>query len=176
MLFQTTPLPGVFILEPERKEDDRGFFARTWCEKEFAAHGLETRFVQCSISFNHKSGTVRGMHYQAPPHEETKVVRCTAGAIYDVVLDLRTGSPTYGIWTAAELTATNRRAFYIPKGCAHGLQTLADDTDILYMISEAYVQESSRGVRWDDTAFGIQWPLAVTCISDRDRAYPDHTS
>jgi len=175
MLFHATPLSGVVLLEPERKEDERGFFARTWCRQELAAHGLEMEVVQCSVSYNHKAGTVRGMHYQAAPREEIKVVRCTAGAIFDVVIDLRPGSPTFRKWTSAELTAKNRLAFYIPKGCAHGLQTLADDSEVLYLIGEQYDPALSRGVRFDDPAFGIRWPLPVACISDRDRTYPDFT-
>ncbi len=150
MRFQSTTLPGVFILELELRADERGFFARTWCQAEFEAHGLNPRLAQCSVSFNRKKGTLRGMHFQAAPHEECKVVRCTRGAIYDVVIDLRPDSPTRHQWMAAELTAENRRAFYIPEGFAHGFQTLVDDTEVFYQISEFYHPELARGVRWND--------------------------
>ena len=173
MIFRETPIPGVFVLEPERSEDERGFFARTWCAEEFAAHGLDTRVAQCSISFNSRAGTLRGMHYQAAPHEETKVVRCTAGAIYDVALDLRPDSPTFRAWTAVELSAENRAALYLPQGIAHGFQTLQDASEVLYMISVSHAPKSACGVRWDDPAFGIEWP-AVThrTISCGDLNYP----
>lgn len=169
MIFTATEVEGVYVIDPERIEDERGFFARTWNPEEFEAYGLETALAQCSISFNNKKGTLRGMHYQAAPHEEVKLVRCTAGAIHDVALDLRTGSPTFRHWTAADLTAENRRMLYVPKGCAHGFQTLEDATEVFYQISTAYAPESARGVRWDDPAFGIEWPLPVSAISDRDR-------
>lgn len=172
MQFVSTPLSGVFLIEPELREDERGFFARTWCTNEFAEHSLKPALAQISVSFNHKRGTLRGMHYQIAPHEETKVVRCTAGAIYDVVLDLRTSSPTYRKWYAAELTAQNHRAFYIPEGCAHGFITLADATEVLYLIGEFQHAESARGVRWNDPAFGIEWPLEPTVLSSRDATYP----
>jgi dTDP-4-dehydrorhamnose 3,5-epimerase len=172
MHFIETRIKGVFIIEPERVEDERGFFARTFCERELEARGLQTRFVQCSISFNRKKGTLRGMHYQAAPHEEAKLVRCTSGAICDVTLDLRPKSSTFRQWVAVDLTARNRKAVYIPKGVAHGLQTLDDDTEVFYQISEFYDAASQRGVRWDDPAFGIQWPLPVTVMSARDRGYP----
>jgi dTDP-4-dehydrorhamnose 3,5-epimerase len=173
MLFRETELKGAFIVEPERLEDERGFFARTWCQQEFETHGLNPRLVQCSISFNRKKGTLRGMHYQAAPHAEAKLVRCTMGAIYDVIIDLRPQSPTFKQWIAEELTAENRRAFYIPEGCAHGFQTLADNTEVLYQMSEFYYPESSRAVRWNDPAFGIDWPLPSTAISNRDLTHPD---
>jgi dTDP-4-dehydrorhamnose 3,5-epimerase len=172
VIFTATPLPGAFILELERHADERGFFARTWCREEFAARGLETALVQCSISWNAKRGTLRGLHYQAAPHEEVKLVRCTSGSIYDVILDLRPGSPTWRRWVAVELTADNRRQLYVPRGFGHGFQTLADDTEVFYQISTSYHPESQRGARWDDPAFGIRWPVPEPILSDRDRNFP----
>jgi dTDP-4-dehydrorhamnose 3,5-epimerase len=174
MNFTPTKLSGAYIVELERHEDDRGFFARTWCQDEFADHGLEPALAQCSISRNALAGTLRGMHFQAAPHEEAKVVRCTAGAIYDVIVDLRRDSQTYADWIAVELDADSGRALYIPKGFAHGFQTLADESDVFYMISERYVPAAGAGVRWDDPAFAIEWPLPVRVISERDRSWPDH--
>ena len=173
MIFQPTKLPGVFEILPELKSDERGFFARTWCQKEFADHGLNPKLAQCSISLNSRKGTLRGMHYQVSPHAEAKLVRCTKGAIYDVVVDLRPESPSFKGWTAATLSADNRRALYMPEGCAHGFLTLEDDTELFYQISEFYSAESTRGVRWNDPAFSITWPGEVTVISERDRTYPD---
>ena len=173
MRFVETDLESALIIEPERQEDERGFFARTFCSEEFTAHGLNPRVVQCSISFNHKRGTLRGMHYQIAPHEETKLVRCTRGAIYDVVIDLRPESPTWKQWIAMGLTAENRKMLYIPEGFAHGFQTLDDDTEVFYTMSGLYDSECSRGVRWDDPAFGIDWPALPSTISDRDRTYAD---
>lgn len=174
LIFSETDLRGAFIVEPERIEDERGFFARSWCQTEFREHGLNPHLVQCNISFNRWKGTLRGMHYQAAPHEEAKLVRCTMGAIYDVIIDLRPDSPTLRRWTAVELNAVNRRMLYIPEGFAHGFQTLADDTEVFYQMSVAYVGEATRGVRWDDPAFGIKWPEAeVRTISMRDSEYPD---
>jgi len=174
MHFLPTQLPGVFVVEPEPKADDRGCFARTWCRAEFAAAGLATDWVQCSVSFNHRSGTLRGMHWQAAPHEEVKLVRCTMGAAYDVVLDLRSDSAAFGKWVAVEITAENRRAVYIPAGCAHGFQTLVDATELFYQMSEFYHAEVARGVRWDDPAFGIRWPACEgRVISPRDLSFPD---
>lgn len=176
MVFLATKLPGVQVVEAEKLEDERGFFARTFCRQEFEAHGLDTRVSQCSISFNKKKGTLRGMHYQAAPHAESKLVRCTAGAIYDVAVDLRPDSPTFKQWQGVELSAQNRRALYIPAGCAHGFQTLADDTEVYYQISEFYHSESARGVRWNDPAFGIDWPEAQgRVISVRDMDYEDYS-
>lgn len=172
MIFTPTLLPGAFVIDMERREDARGFFARTWCRDEMAAHGLSTEMSQCSVSFNHKKGTVRGMHFQAAPYEEAKCVRCTRGALYDVLVDLRPASPTFARWTAVELTEDNRRAVYIPAGVAHGFQTLTDGAEVFYQISEAYHPESARGVRWNDPFFGIAWPLADVVISARDSAYP----
>lgn len=173
MVLTETKLKGVFVIDPQRIEDERGFFARTWCEREFAERGINLRVVQCNISSNRKRGTLRGMHYQAPPHAEAKLVRCTMGAMYDVALDLRADSPTFKEWVAVELTAENLRMLYIPEGFAHGFQTLADNTEVFYQISQCYHPESARGVRWNDPAFGIQWPWNPEVISERDRAYSD---
>jgi dTDP-4-dehydrorhamnose 3,5-epimerase and related enzymes len=174
MIFQRTKLRGVFEIWLDRRVDDRGFFARAWCQKEFGEHGLNPRLVQCSISFNALAGTLRGMHYQAAPFAECKLVRCTGGAMYDVVLDLRPESATFKGWIAVVLTATDRNMIYVPEGCAHGFLTLEDETKVFYQMSEFYNAESARGVRWDDPAFGIVWPQPVAVISERrDRNYPD---
>ncbi|HXF97252.1 MAG TPA: dTDP-4-dehydrorhamnose 3,5-epimerase [Gaiellaceae bacterium] len=173
MIFRETLLPGAWIVEAEPVEDERGFFARIWDAREFEERGLNGRLVQCSISFNRREGTLRGLHYQAPPHEEAKLVRCTRGAIFDVAVDLRRDSPTFGRWVGVELTEENRRALYIPEGCAHGFLTLVDGCEILYQISEFYAPEAARGVRWDDPAFGVRWPAEVRVINERDRTYPD---
>jgi dTDP-4-dehydrorhamnose 3,5-epimerase len=174
MLFLPTALPGVFVIEVEPRADARGLFARTYCAEEFAAHGLCTAWAQCNVSFNVKAGTLRGMHWQAAPHEEVKLVRCTAGAALDVVADLRPGSPTYKKWVAVELTAENRRAVYIPGGFAHGFQTLTDGTELFYQMSAFYVPEAARGARWDDPALNIEWPAcAGRVIAPRDLAFPD---
>ena len=163
------------MVEPERLEDERGFFARTWCKKEFMTQVGHADFVQCNISFNKKKGTLRGMHYQTAPHEEAKLVRCTSGAIYDVLVDLRPDSPTFKKWLSFELTAENRRMVYIPEGVAHGFITLQDNTEVFYQMSEFYAPEHARGVRWNDPVFGIQWPIEVRIISERDRVYADFT-
>jgi len=173
MVFTETKLKGVFTIEPELQEDERGFFARTFDQKEFEARGLNPRVVQCNISFNKKKGTLRGMHYQIAPYQEAKLVSCTKGAIYDVIIDLRKASPTLKQWVAVKLTAENRRMLYIPEGFAHGFQTLEDNTEVFYQISEFYHPEASRGVRWNDPAFRIVWPSDITVVSDRDREYPD---
>jgi dTDP-4-dehydrorhamnose 3,5-epimerase len=173
VIVRDTEIAGVRVIEPERFEDERGFFARTWDVDEFAQHGLNQRVVQCSISYNRRRGTLRGMHYQAPPHEEAKLVRCTAGAIFDVAVDLRPGSPTFTQWFGVELSAENRLALYITEGCAHGFLTLTDDSEILYQMSALYAPHAARGARWDDPAFGIRWPDDVAVINDRDRTYPD---
>ena len=173
MTFHETKLPGVFEIHLEPNCDERGFFARTWCEREFKSHGLNPAVVQCNISFNVKKGTLRGVHFQAAPYGEAKVVRCTSGAIYDVVLDLRPVSPTFKKWIGFTLTAANRRMLYIPEGCAHGFLTLEDNTEVFYQMSEFYHPESARGVRWNDSAFQIAWPEKVEVISERDRTYPD---
>lgn len=176
MIFTETPLSGAYIIDPERIEDERGFFARTWCQREFSEHGLITSFVQCSVSVNHKQGTLRGMHYQVAPHAETKLVRCTSGAIYDVIVDLRPESASYRKWFGTELSAGSRRALYIPAGMAHGFLTLSNDAEVFYQISDYYFAESARGVRWDDHAISIQWPFQPKVMSDRDRTYPDYVS
>jgi dTDP-4-dehydrorhamnose 3,5-epimerase len=173
MIFTETPLPDAFVIEPERYEDERGFFARTWCQREFAEHGLNPRLVQCSVSFNAHNGTLRGLHYQAAPRAEAKLVRCTSGAIFDVIVDLRPSSRTYLGWTTAELTAENRTALYVPEGFAHGFLTLADGSEVFYQMSEFFSRDHARGVRYDDPAFGIDWPSKVLVIADRDRSYPD---
>lgn len=173
MIFRETKLAGVFVIDAEPIADERGAFTRTFCAREFAAHGLETAIAQCSASFNAKKGTLRGLHYQAPSHSEAKLVRVTAGAIYDVAVDLRAGSPTYGQWAAAELTAENRRMLYIPKGCAHGFQTLMDASELFYQIAEFYEPASARGLRWDDDDLGITWPdKDAPILSERDRSFP----
>jgi dTDP-4-dehydrorhamnose 3,5-epimerase len=172
MKFSRTAIEGALLIEPERQEDERGFFARVYCEREFAEHGLETRYPQCSVSFNLARGTVRGLHYQAAPHQEAKIVRCTAGAIYDVVADLRRGSRSYGQWAGVELSAASRRMLYVPAGCAHGFQTLEDNCEVFYQISTEHEPAGFRGVRYDAPALAIQWPLPVSVISERDRALP----
>ncbi|HLN81282.1 MAG TPA: dTDP-4-dehydrorhamnose 3,5-epimerase [Thermoanaerobaculia bacterium] len=173
MKFSETALPGVFLVDIEPREDERGFFARLWCRDELARHGLSTDLAQISLSFNRRKGTLRGMHYQSAPHEEVKLVRCTLGAIYDVLVDLRRGSPTFRRWISAELTAENRRTLYVPKGVAHGFQTLEDGSEVLYQISEFHHPESARGARWNDPAFGIEWPDRSPILSKRDENYPD---
>ena len=176
MVFTETRLKGAFVIDPEQHTDERGYFARTYCQREFAAHGLNAKVVQASLSYNAKRGTVRGMHYQLFPHEEVKLIRCVRGALYDVAVDLRPDSPTCGQWTAVELSAEPGKAarmFYIPEGFAHGFQTLEDHTEILYQMSAFYVPEAGRGARWNDPAFAIEWPLPVAVISERDRTYPD---
>lgn len=173
MRFTGTPLAGVVVIDPEPVEDHRGFFARTFCEAEFRAHGLEPHFVQSSIAFSARKGTLRGMHYQRDPHAETKLVRCTRGRVYDVAIDLRLDSPTFRNWFAVELTASNRRMLYVPVGFAHGYLTLDDDTEITYQMSSAYHAEAAAGVRWDDPTFGIRWPAPVTVLAERDRTFPD---
>jgi dTDP-4-dehydrorhamnose 3,5-epimerase len=173
MIFQETRIPGVFELHLEPMMDERGFFARSWCRDEFETAGLDTRLAQCSISYNVRKGTLRGMHYQLAPYAELKLVRCTRGAIYDVVLDLRVDSPTFGEWIGVNLTADNREMIYIPEGCAHGYLTMADDSEVFYQISEFYHPEAARGVRWNDPIFHIEWPGIVEVISERDRTLPD---
>jgi dTDP-4-dehydrorhamnose 3,5-epimerase len=167
-----TPLVGLYVVEIEPRNDDRGFFARSFCVEEFGAHGLERKIAQCNISFNEKAGTLRGLHFQAEPHGEAKLVRCTHGAIYDVAVDIRPDSNTYLKWYGVELTSDNRRMMFIPKGFAHGFQTLMDRSEVLYLMFEMYHPESGRGLRWDDPKLGISWPLANYIISDKDRRYP----
>jgi dTDP-4-dehydrorhamnose 3,5-epimerase len=173
VIFQTTKLPGAFLIELERKEDERGFFARAWCENEFAEHHLEGKIVQCNISFNKKRGTLRGMHYQSHPHAEIKVIRCTRGSIYDVIVDLRPESPQYKQYLSVILSAETRSMLYVPKGFAHGFQTLEDETEVFYHMSEHYTPHAAKGFRWNDPAFKISWPDAVRIISERDCSYPN---
>jgi dTDP-4-dehydrorhamnose 3,5-epimerase len=171
--FAPVALDGAWLVAPEPHEDERGIFARVWCAQEFAAHGLDARIVQASISLSRRRGTLRGLHWQAAPHEEVKLVRCTRGAIHDVILDLRPASPTFLRHFATELSAQNRLALYIPKGLAHGFQTLADDTEVFYQMSEFYEPAAARGVRWNDPAFGIAWPVAQPILHPRDASYAD---
>ena len=173
MKFHETPLNGAYLIELERRGDDRGFFARFFCEKEFAAAGAETRFVQINNSLSARKGTLRGMHYQLAPSAEVKVVRCLKGSLYDVIADLRPDSPTFGQWFGAELNSENRLMMYVPRGCAHGLLTLADDTEALYLVSDSYAPDRERGMRFDDPWLGIEWPIAPVEISPKDRAWPD---
>ena len=175
MIFTETKLQGAFILELDKREDDRGFFARSWCQKEFQAHHLNPRIVQCNISFNRVKGTLRGMHYQAAPLAEAKLVRCTAGTLYDVVIDLRPDSPTYKQHVSEVLSAANYKMMYVPEGFAHGFQTLEDDTEVFYQMSEFYSSEHARGVRYNDPAFDIKWMIANPVMVDRDRNYPNFT-
>ena len=174
MIFTETKIRGAFIIEPELLTDFRGFFMRSFCKEEFEKHGLETSIVQCNISYNEKKGTLRGLHYQSPPYEEVKIVSCTKGAVYDVILDLRKNSKTYCQWVSIELTDVNYKMLYVPKGCAHGFQTLKDDTVVYYQMTEFFHPECANGVRWDDPAFGIHWPLGVKIISDRDERFPEY--
>ena len=175
MRFTAASINGAYVVEPEPRSDDRGFFARQWCRDEFAQAGLSAAFVQCNGSFSKRMGTLRGMHYQTAPHEEIKLIRCIRGAVFDVVIDLRSSSPTYKQWFGIELTADNRKMLYVPAGCAHGYLTMADESEVLYPVTEAYRPESERGVRWDDPAFGIQWPpVAALTISAKDASWPDY--
>ena len=172
MIFTETPLVGSFVIDIERLEDERGFFARTWCRNEFKAHGIETRLVQCNVSFNRRRGTLRGMHFQGDPHAEAKLVRCASGSIHDVIVDIRLDSPTYLHHFAVELSAKNHRMLFIPAGFAHGFQTLDDEAEVLYHMSEFFYGESAGGLRYDDVKLGIHWPLPVSLISEKDRLYP----
>jgi dTDP-4-dehydrorhamnose 3,5-epimerase len=174
MIFTPTPLTGAYVVEMEPRADERGFFARIWCRREFEEHGLDGELVQSSISLSKSAGTLRGLHYQATPFEETKLVRCTRGSIFDVIVDLRPESRTFTRHVAVRLSSANRRMLYIPKGFAHGFQTLEHDTEVMYQMSEFYQPEAARGVRWDDPAFAIDWPDAANRImNERDRSYPD---
>ena len=175
MIFTETALKSAFVIDPEPVRDERGMFARTWCQKEFEAHGLVVTWVQSSVSVNDHRGTMRGMHYQAAPHDEVKLVRCTVGAIYDVVVDLRPISPTYGQHIGIMLSAENRRAIYIPKQFAHGFLTLEDKSEVSYQMSEFYVPVSARGFRWDDPTFKIAWPEPILVMSEKDRTWPAFT-
>ena len=175
MIFKPTPLAGAWTIEIEPHRDERGFFARAFCADEFAEHGLNVFYPQCNISQNKQGGTVRGMHFQVMPHEETKVVRCTRGAIHDVIVDIRPESPTFGAHFGLELSAANYIMLYVPEGFAHGFQTLEDDTEVFYMMSHVYAPQAARGFRHNDPRFNIEWPKDVTLISGRDAAYPDFT-
>ncbi len=173
MKFAETPLPGAFVIELEPHSDERGFFARSWCRNEFIEHGLNAELVQCNVSFNHKKGTLRGMHYQAQPYAETKLVRCTQGGVYDVIIDLRPDSRTFNEWFGVELSAENRKMLYIPEDFAHGFLTLADKTEVFYQMSAFYEPTAARAIRWNDSAFKIDWPGKVEIISDKDALLPD---
>ena len=173
MRFTQLDIAGAYVIDLEPHRDARGFFARTFCAREYEKRGLVATFAQCSTSFNVRRGTLRGMHYQVAPHEEAKVVRCTAGSIVDVIVDMRAGSPTYARWCSTELTARNRRTLYIPPGIAHGFQTLEDDTEVFYQISLEYVPSAARGIRWNDPQLGIEWPICDPVLSPRDAAFPD---
>jgi dTDP-4-dehydrorhamnose 3,5-epimerase len=175
MKFKETELKGAFVIELEKLEDERGFFARSFCVDEFNKHGLNTRVVQCNVSFNKHMGTLRGMHYQTAPFEEAKLVRCTKGSIYDVIIDLRSGSETFKRHFGIVLTAKDGNMLYVPEGFAHGFQTLEPDSEIFYQMSQVYSPEHARGVRWNDPAFAIEWPAAERIMTDRDRTYPDFT-
>lgn len=172
MIFRETKLAGAYTIELEPHADERGFFARSFCAEEFADHGLVAHWAQSNVSFNERRGTLRGMHWQTPPHEEVKLVRCTKGAIYDVIVDVRAGSPTAGVWVGVELSEKNRRMLYIPGGFAHGFLTTADKTEVFYEMSSPHVPEAARGFCWSDPQVGIDWPESVQVISDRDAAFP----
>jgi dTDP-4-dehydrorhamnose 3,5-epimerase len=174
MRFTETKVKGAYIIDVERREDCRGFFARSWCTKEFERNRLNPRVVQINVGFTARKAGLRGLHYQVAPHAEAKTIRCTQGAVFDVVLDLRPGSPTHKQWDAIELSARNHRMLYIPEGCAHGYQTLADDSEIEYLTTAFYAAESARGIRFNDPAFQIKWPLAIDLISDTDKSWPDY--
>jgi dTDP-4-dehydrorhamnose 3,5-epimerase len=173
MIFTETPLRGAYLVDLEKRGDDRGFFARAFCEKEFERHALSARFVQVNDSLSARRGTLRGMHYQLEPRAETKLVRCIRGALHDVILDLRKGSPTFGQSFGTELSAENRRMMYVPKGFAHGFVTLVDDTEAFYFVDEFYAPEQERGIRWNETRFGIRWPIEPVVVSDKDRDHRD---
>jgi dTDP-4-dehydrorhamnose 3,5-epimerase len=173
MIFTETSLKGAYLIDLERKGDARGFFARVFCQREFSQHGLSAEFMQVNNSLSPVKGTLRGMHYQLPPRAETKIVRCIRGAFWDVILDLREGSQTFGQWFGAELSAENRRMMYVPKGFAHGFITLTDDAEAFYLVDEFYSPEHERGIRWDDPTFAIQWPSPWVVLSDKDRGWPD---
>lgn len=176
MIFEETKLPGVVEVKLERANDARGFFARSWCKREFETHGLNTDLVQCNVSFNDRKGTLRGMHYQEAPNAEAKLVRCTSGSLYDVIIDLRPKSPSFRAWVGVVVSAEEHNMIYVPEGCAHGFLTLQDNTEVFYQMSQYYSPESARGVRWNDPAFEISWPGKVEVISERDRNYADFAS
>lgn len=174
MKFSKTKIAGVFEIEIEPFLDDRGFFARTWCRKEFEAQGLDPKLVQCSVSFNTRKGTLRGIHYQEAPYAEAKLIRCVRGSVFDVVVDLRSSSPTFKQWVAVVLNSEKHNMVFVPQGCAHGFLTLENETEVFYQMSEFYDAESARGIRWNDPAFRIAWPDKVEVISKRDRTYPNY--
>jgi dTDP-4-dehydrorhamnose 3,5-epimerase len=174
VIFTPTPIAGVFVIEPEKRVDERGYFARTWCAREFADHGIDVPLVQSNISFNPRCGTLRGMHVDDPPTEEVKLVRCTRGSLFDVAIDLRRNSPTFRQHVGVTLTPEAANMLYVPAGCAHGFLTLAVDTEACYLMAPFYTPRPTRGVRWNDPAFGIEWPIPVTAISERDANYPDY--
>ena len=174
MIFTPTKLKDAHIIDIEKREDERGFFARAWCRNEFEEHGLETLLAQANISLSKQKGTLRGMHYQVSPYEETKVVRCSRGALYDVIIDLRPDSPTFMQWTGVELSADNYRMLYVPRGFAHGFITLEDNTEASYQVSEFYTPGAEQGIRYNDPAFGIEWPLEIQVISEKDGNWPDY--
>lgn len=176
MIFHETKLENAYIIDIQKHQDQRGFFARAWCQNEFEAHGLVPRVVQTNISYNHVKGTLRGMHYQTAPYAETKLVRCTQGAIFDVIIDLRPDSATYQQWLGVELTAANYQMLYVPEGFAHGFVTLEDNVEVTYQVSQFYTPEAEGGVRYDDPAFGIEWPVTIAVISDKDKSWPDYVS
>lgn len=173
MKFIETGLQGAVIVEIEKLQDQRGFFARTWCKREFEKYGLDATLVQANVSYNLRKGTLRGMHYQVEPYGETKLVRCTQGAICDVIIDLRPESPTYRKWVGVELTAENYRMLFVPQMFAHGFQTLVDDSVVTYQVGQFYTSGSERGIRYNDPAFGLRWPVEVSVISDKDKSWPD---
>lgn len=173
MIFTKTKLEGAYIIDIEKREDDRGFFARTFCVDEFEEHGIENKFVQANMSFNNKKGTLRGMHFQKSPYEEDKLVRCTKGALFDVIIDLRKDSPTYKQWIGVELTEESRRALFVPKGFAHGYITLEDNTEINYMVTQVYTPNADTGVRYNDPVFAIEWPIEPVIISEKDANHPN---
>ena len=172
MIFTETPLAGAFVIDLDKRADERGFFARAWCRREFEEHGLIPHIEQINVGYSRRRGTLRGMHWQNPPHAEVKVVRCVRGAMFDVIVDLRPESPTRCRWFGVELRSETGQMLYVPQGFAHGYQTLADETEMIYQTTQPYVSQSATGVRYDDPAFGIRWPLDVTCVSDADRNWP----
>jgi dTDP-4-dehydrorhamnose 3,5-epimerase len=174
LIFTETKLKGAFILDVKRLEDERGFFGRSWCKKEMEEHGLNSNVVQANVSFNHKKGTLRGMHFQFSPYQETKLVRCTKGALFDVIIDLRKDSPTYKQWIGVELTEDNFRMLYVPEDFAHGFITLQDNTAVTYQVTQFYTPGAEGGIRWDDPAVGIEWPVPVEVISSKDKNHPDY--
>lgn len=174
MIFTETKLPGAYIIEMEKRSDARGFFARAYCQREFAEHGLIMTIVQTNVSFSQTKGTLRGMHYQTAPYAEAKLIRCTQGSIFDVIVDLRPASPAYTAWIGVELSAANQRLLYVPEGFAHGFLTLEEAVEVTYQVSQFYTPEAERGARWNDPAFGIEWPLPVSVISDKDNHWPDY--